>query len=218
MRTVRRHPGVAVASALIVLAGVAGPVQAGPSPWLTATPASSPIAFAAGGTATVTITNVDRRISSSPLSVTLTSRPSTAPFGIVNDTCAGVILRPGTTCTVTVGYDGAPPAADQTAALTVSSGKPSKATVTRVLEVGVTFADVCVARNGTVGYGGTITVLGSTFTAGDRCDWDTNLATTVYNATFEALSPECFDLGYSGMVGYPVTSETGKTAIACVVT
>jgi hypothetical protein len=127
-----------------------------------------------------------------------------------------VTLRPGESCGVEVGYTGAAPTSDHTAALTVSSGRPLKASVTRILEVGVTFADVCVARGGSSGHGGTITVFGSPFTVGDRCDWDSNLATAVYNATFEALSPECFDLGYSGTVGYPVTAETGKTAIGCV--
>ena len=40
--------------------------------------------------------------------------------------------------------------------------------------------------------------------------------TAVYNATFQALSTECFDLGASGMIGYPVTAETGGTAMGCV--
>ena len=127
-----------------------------------------------------------------------------------------MILRPGESCTVEVGYSGPPPTADHTAALTVTSGKPLKASVTRVLEVGVTFADVCVARGGLAGYGGTMTVIGAAFPVGDRCDWDANLATAVYNAAFEALVGECFDLGYQGMVGYPTTGETGKTGIGCV--
>ena len=218
MRAFRRHPiVVAVTTALVVLAAVAGPVQAGPASWLTASPTSSPIALAAGGSVTVTITNTDRRASSSALTVTLARSPSSAPFAIVNDLCAGMILRPGGSCTVEVGYLGAPPTTDHTAALTVASGKPPKASVTRVLEVGVTFADVCVARGGLAGHGGTITVLGALFTVGDRCDWDSNLVTAVYNAAFEALDDECFDLGYQGMVGYPVTGETGRTAIGCVV-
>lgn len=218
MRAFRQHRViVASTSALVVLAALAGPVQAGPAPWLTATPTSSPIPLEAGGSATLTITNTDARTSSSPLTVTLARNPSSAPFAIVSDLCAGLILRPGESCTVEVAYLGATPTADHTAALTVASGKPRKASVTRVLEVGVTFADVCVARGGSAGHGGTITVLGAVFTVGDRCDWDSNLATAVYNATFEALSPECFDLGYHATVGYPVTAETGKTAIGCVV-
>lgn len=217
MRALRQRPVVAVTTALIVLAAVAGPVQAGPAPWLTASPTSSPISLAAGTSVTVTITNTDRRTSSSALAVTLASRPSSAPFAIVSDLCAGVTLRPGGSCTVEVGYFGPSPTTDHTAALTVASGRPLKASVTRVLEVGVTFADVCADRGGLAGYGGTITVLGSRFTVGDRCDWDSNLATAVYNAAFEALSPECFDLGYQGTVGYTVTGETGKTAIGCVV-
>lgn len=99
----------------------------------------------------------------------------------------------------------------------MASARPSKASVTRVLEVGVTFADVCVARGGSTGSGGTITVLGAVVTVGDRCDWDASLAPAVYNAVFEALSPECFDLGYQGTVGYTVTGETGRPAIGCVV-
>jgi hypothetical protein len=212
-----RHPGVvAVTSALLLAAASAIPVQAGPSPWLTASPTSSPIAVAAGGSATVTITNPDRRTSSSPLVVTLARNPSSAPFVIVSDLCAGVVLRPGASCTVEVGYDGPLPSSDHSASLTVSSGKPLKASVTRVLEVGVTFAHVCVDRGGSAGNGGTITVMGASFTVADRCDWDSNLATAIYNAAFEALSPECFDIGYSGTVGYPVTGETGRTAIGCV--
>ena len=109
------------------------------------------------------------------------------------------------------------PTADHTAALTVSSGKPPKASVTRVIEVGVTFADVCAARGGLAGRGGTITVLGALFTVAERCDWDSILAPAVYNAAFEALAGECFDLGYSGMIGYTVTAETGRTATGCVV-
>lgn len=218
MRSFRQHPVVvAGTTALVVLAVVAGPVQAGPAPWLMASPTSSPISLAAGESVTVTITNTDRRTASSALTVTLARSPSTAPFAIVSDLCAGVILGPGGSCTVEVGYFGPPPTTDHTAALTVASGRPLKASVTRVLEVGVTFADVCVARGGSAGYGGTITVFGSPFTVGDRCDWDSNLATAVYNATFEALSPECFDLDYQGTLGYPVTAETGKTAIGCVV-
>ena len=218
MRAFRRHPIVAaVTTALVAVAAVAGPVQAGAAPWLTATPTSSRITLAAGGSVTVTVTNTDRRASSSALTVTLARSPSSAPFSIVSDRCAGVIVRPGGSCTVEVGYVGPPPTADQTAALTVASGKPMKASVTRVIEVGVTFADVCVARGGLAGHGGTITVIGALFTVGDRCDWDSNLATAVYNAAFEALDDECFDLGYHGMVGYPVTSETGRTAIGCVV-
>jgi hypothetical protein len=217
MRAFRRHPIVAaVTTALVVAAAVAGPVQAGPASWLTGSPTSSPIALAAGGSVTVTITNTDRRTSSNALAVTLVSDPSSAPFAIVRDLCAGVILRPGESCTVEVGYLGPAPTADHAAALTVASGKPPRASVTRVIEVGVTFADVCVARGGLAGQGGTITVLGNPFPVGDRCDWDSNLVTAVYNAAFEALSDECLDLGH-GTVGYPVTAETGKSAIGCVV-
>ncbi|MEX2185003.1 MAG: hypothetical protein WEC14_11200 [Chloroflexota bacterium] len=217
MRAGRRDPVVIAVTAALVLAAVAGPVRAGAAPWLTATPVSSPIALTAGGSATVTVTNTDRRASSNALTVTLATKPSSAPFEIVGDGCTGMVLGPGASCTVEVGYQGPPPTADQTAALTVASAKPRKASVTRTLEVGVTFADVCVARGGSASVGGTITVLGSTFAVGDRCDWNENLATAFYNATFEALSPECFDLGYSGTVGYPVTAETGRTAIGCVV-
>ena len=217
MRTFRQHPVVAVTAALVVLAAAAGPVQAGPAPLLTATPTSSPILLAAGGSVPVTITNADRRASSSPLVVTLATSPSSAPFSIVLDQCAGVILRPGGSCTVEVGYSGQAPTTDHTAKLTVTSGKPLKASVIRLIEVGVTFADICAARGGSAGYGGTITVFSSPFAVGDRCDWDSNLATEVYNAAFEALSPECFDLGYQGTIGYPVTGETGKPAIGCVV-
>ena len=218
MRAVRQHPVVvAVSTALVVLAAVAGPVQAGPAPWLSASPTSSPISLAAGGSVTVTITNTDRRASSSALAVTLATRPASAPFVIVSDLCAGVILRPGDPCTVEVGYLGPAPTTDHTAALTVTSGKPLKASVTRVLEVGVTFADVCLARGGLAGHGGTITLLGLLVTVGDRCDWDSILANPVYNAAFDALDDECFDLGYHGVVGYPTTGETGKTAIGCVV-
>ena len=39
-------------------------------------------------------------------------------------------------------------------------------------------------------------MLGATATVGDRCDWDTTLTTAFYNAAFEALSAECFDLGH----------------------
>lgn len=217
MLALRQHPVVvAVTTALVVLAAFAGPVQAGPAPWLSASPTSSPISLAAGESVTVTITNADRRASSSALAVTLARRPSSAPFAIVSDLCAGVTLRPGASCTVEVGYLGPQPTTDHTAALTVTSGKPLKASVTRVLEVGVTFADACIARGGLAGHGGTITVIGAAFPVGDRCDWDSNLATAVYNAAFEALVDECFDLGYQGVVGYPTTGETGRTAIGCV--
>lgn len=217
MRATRRHPVVAVTMAIVVVAAAAGAVRAGPVAALTASPASSPIALVAGATVTVTITNADRRTTSTALAVTLVRKPSTAPFVIVADRCAGATLRPGGSCEVEVGYAGPRPTADQTAALTVSSGKPLKASVTRVIEVGVTFADVCVAHDGSAGQGGTITVLGNTFRVGDRCDWDSTLTTAVYNAAFEALVDECFDLGYQGMVGYPVTGETGRTAIGCAV-
>jgi hypothetical protein len=217
MRAIHRHPRViAVATALVVCAAVAGPVQAGPPPSLTASPTSSPIALAAGGSVTVTVTNTDRRAPSSALAVTLARSPSSAPFAIVSDQCAGVILWPGGSCTIVVGYLGPPPTTDHVAKLTVVSGRPLKASVTRIIEVGVTFADVCVGRGGLAGHGGTITVLGASFTVGDRCDWASNLVTAVYNAAFEALADECFDLDY-GTVGYPVTSETGKTAVGCVV-
>jgi hypothetical protein len=218
MRASRQHRVVtAVSTALLVLAAVAGPVEAGPPPTLTADPSSSPIALTAGGSVTVTVTNSDRRASSSALVVTLAVRPATAAFAILDDRCAGLILRPGGSCTVEVGYRGARPTADHSAALTVTSGKPMKASVTRILEVGVTFADVCIAGGGTAGHGGTITVLGNVvFTVDDRCDWDPSLATAVYNATFEALADECFDLSHS-TVGYPVTGETGRTAIGCVI-
>jgi len=218
MRAFLRNPVVAaVTTALVAVVAVAGAVQAGPAPWLTATPTSSRITLAPGGSVTVTVTNTDRRASSSALTVTLARNPSSAPFAIVSDLCTGVIVRPGRSCTVEVGYVGPPPTTDHTAALTVASGKPMKASVTRVIEVGVTFADVCAARGGLAGHGGTITVIGALFMVGDRCDWDSNLATAAYNAAFEALDDECFDLGYNGMVGYPVTAETGRTAIGCVV-
>ena len=217
MRVFRRHLAVAVTTAILVLATVAGPVQAGPASWLTASPTSSPIALAAGGSVPITITNTDRRASSSALAVTLARNPSSAPFAIVSDACSGVTLRPGESCTVEVGYSGPPPTTDHTARLTVASGKPLRASVTRVIEAGVTFADVCAARGGSASQGGTVTVLGSAFTVGDRCDWDSILATAVYNAAFETLDDECFDLGYHGMVGYPVTAETGLTAVGCVV-
>ena len=217
MRAFHRHPRViAVTTALVVAAAVAGPVQAGVPPSLTASPTTSPIALAAGGSVTVTVTNTDRRASSSALAVTLARSPSSAPFAIVTDGCAGVTLPPGGSCAVEVGYLGPSPTADQTAKLTVASGRPLRASVTRVIEVGVTFADVCVARGGIAGHGGTITVLGASFAVGDRCDWASNLVTAVYNAAFEALADECFDLDH-GTVGYPVTSETGKTAVGCVV-
>ena len=219
MRAFPRHPvAVSLAAAVVILAAVAAPVSAAaPTASLSASPTSSPIMVAAGGTTTVTVTNTDRRASSSPLVVTLARSPSTAPFAIVDDRCAGVALRPGQSCTVEVGYDGPPPTSDHDAKLTVTSGRPLKASVTRILEVGVTFADACAARGGTASVGGTITVLGATFAVGDRCDWGTILATTVYNTTFEAISPECSDLGYAGTLGYPVTGETGTTAIGCVV-
>lgn len=74
MRTPGRHPVVvAVATASLILAAVAGPAQAGATSWLSASPTSSPIALAAGGS--VTITNTDRRASSSALAVTLASNP-----------------------------------------------------------------------------------------------------------------------------------------------
>lgn len=149
--------------------------------------------------------------------MTLARSPSSAPFTIGIDGCSGAILRPGEYCTIEVGYAGPQPTSDHTARLTVSSGKPLKASVSRVLEVGVTFAEVCVAHAGTAGYGGTITVLGATHAVGDRCDWASSLATAVYNAAFEALSPECFDLGYEGTLGYTETGETGKPAIGCVI-
>lgn len=215
MRAPRRYP-VVVVTALVLVAAVAGPVAAGPTSWLAASPTTSPIPLAAGDSVTITITNMDRRSSSSPLAVTMANRPASAPFAIVADRCSGVTLRPAGSCTVEVGYFGPTPTTDHTAALTVASGKPLKASVTRIVEVGVTFADVCTALGGSAGFGGTITVLGASFNVGDRCDWGSNLATAVYNAAFEALVDECFDLGYGGMVGYPVTSETGRTAIGCV--
>jgi hypothetical protein len=221
MRVVRRGSVVVAVTAALVLAAVAGPVQAGGASWLTATPVSSPIALMAGESRTVTVTNTDRRASSSALTVTLAAKPSSAPFKVANDTCTGTVMAPGASCFVEVTFEGpAPTAADQTAALTVASAKPRKASVTRILEVGVTFDDVCLARGGTPGDGDmitTITLLGATFAVAERCDWATVLETAVYNAAFEALSPECFDLGYSGMVGYTVTLETGKTAVGCVV-
>jgi hypothetical protein len=218
MRAFRRHRAAVAVTTALVLAGVAGPVgAAAPAGWLSASPIASPIALAAGGTVTVTITNTDRRTSSTPLTVSLAKNPSSAPFAIVSNGCAGQILRPGGSCSVDVEYSGPKPTSDHAAALTVSSGKPAKASVTRVIEVGVSFADVCVARGGVAGHGGTITLLGATFAVGDRCDWASVLADAVYNATFEALSPECFDLGDAGMIGYPVAGETGKTAMGCVV-
>lgn len=220
MRALRQRSAVAVTTALVVLAAVAGPVQAAPTPWLAASPTSSPIALAAGASVTVTVTNTNARASSSALAVTLAVNPSNAPFAITSgNTCAGTVLPPGGSCTVEVRYDGPAPLADHRAALTVTSGKGLKGSVTRVIEVGVTFADVCVARGGSASNAGetTMTVIGATFTVGHRCDWGSVLATAVYNAAFEALSPECFDLGYGGMVGYPVTSETGRTAVGCVV-
>ena len=80
----------------------------------------------------------------------------------------------------------------------------------------MTFADVCVARGGLAGQGGTITVLGHSSNVGQRCDWNSTLATAPYNAAFEALSDECFDLSDQGTVGYTVTGETGRPAIGCV--
>lgn len=207
----------AVTTALVALAAMAAPVQAGPPPSLSATPTASPIALAPGESVTVTVTNTDRKASSSRLVVSLTRKPADAPFAIVADGCAGVILRPAGSCTVEVGYSGPTPATDHAAMLTVSGGKGPGAVVTRVIEVGVTFADVCTAHGGAAGHGGTITVLGATFAVAERCDWSSTLATAVYNATFEVLSPECFDLGAAGMIGYPVTAETGRTAMGCVV-
>jgi hypothetical protein len=217
MRAFRRHPFVVAGTTALVVAALAGPVQAGPASWLTASPPSPRIALAPGGSVTVTATNTDRRASSGALSVTLTRTPSSAPFTIVSDRCSGLILRPGASCAVEVTYVGPAPTADHTAALTVASGKPLKASVTRVIEVGVTFADVCAARGGLAGHGGTITVLGMTATVGDRCDWDSTLATAVYNAAFDALAGECVDLGGPRTIGYTVTGETGKPAIGCVV-
>ena len=167
MRVVRRGSVVVAVTAALVLAAVAGPVQAGGASWLTATPVSSPIALMAGESRTVTVTNTDRRASSSALTVTLAAKPSSAPFKVANDTCTGTVLAPGASCFVEVTFEGpAPTAADQTAALTVASAKPRKASVTRILEVGVTFDDVCLARGGTPGDGDmitTITLLGATF-------------------------------------------------------
>jgi hypothetical protein len=54
MRALRQRSAVAVATALVVLAAVAGPVHAAGAPWLTASPTSSPIPVAAGESATVT--------------------------------------------------------------------------------------------------------------------------------------------------------------------
>lgn len=217
MRASRQHPVVvAVTTALILLTAVAVPVHAGPASWLTTSPTTSPIPLVAGSSVEITITNTDRRSSSSALAVTMANRPASASFAIVADRCAGVILPPGDSCTVEVGYFGPTPTSDHVAALTVTSGKPRKASVTSIIEVGVTFADVCVARGGSAGYGGTITVLGASFPVGDRCDWGSNLVTAVYNAAFEALDDECFDLGYGGMIGYPTTAETGRTAVGCV--
>ena len=54
------------------------------------------------------------------------------------------------------------------------------------------------------------------FAVAERCDWASALATAVYNAAFEALSPECFDLSDKGTVGYTMTGETGLPAIGCV--
>lgn len=216
MRALRQHPVVvAMTSALLVLPAVAGPVQAAPAPWLTASPTSSPIAIVAGGSAAITITNTDRRASTSALAVTLARSPASAPFANWIDGCTGTILRPGGSCTVEVGYAGPHPTADHAARLTVSSGKPVKASVSRVIEVGVTFAEVCVAQGGMAGYGGMITVFSTPRAVNDRCDWASSLATAVYNAAFDALSPECFDLGLP-TIGYTVTGETGKPAIGCV--
>jgi hypothetical protein len=218
MQASRSHRlAVGVATALLAVTVVAGPVQAGPAPWLTATPTASLIPLEPGSTVTVTVTNTDRRTASSALTVTLARNPTAAPFSIGADTCSGLILAPGRSCTIEVRYDGPLPGQDHRAALTVSSGKPAKASVTRTFEVGVSFGQVCQLRGGVAGHGGSITVIGATFQVGDRCDWAAILPTAEYNATFEALSGECFDLGYGGMIGYPTTSETGRTAIGCVV-
>ena len=217
MRASRRYRAAVAVTTALVLAAAAGPVgAAAPTGWLSASPTASPIALAAGGSVTVTITNTDRRTSSTALTVSLATNPSDAPFAIANDGCAGRVLRPGDSCTVDVRYSGIKPSSDHAARLTVSSGKPAKASVVRIIEVGVSFEDVCIARGGTPSQGGTITLLNATFAVDDRCDWGSVLANAVYNATFEALSPECFDLGNGGMIGYPVNSETGKTAMGCV--
>ena len=211
---------VGIAATALIVAAVAGPVQArpaspaAPASSLTASPTTSPIALAAGGSVTVTVTNTDRRTSTSALTVTLASNPSSAPFATV-DNCAGVVLPPGGSCTVVVKHLGPTPTIDQTAALTVASGKPLKASVTRVIEVGPAFADVCVARGGLAGQGGTIDFLGLSVSVGQRCDWNSTLATVPYNAAFEALADECRDLG-RGTIGYPVTGVAEWTAIGCV--
>ena len=212
---------VGIAAVALIVAAVAGPVQArpaspaAPASVLIASPTSSPIALSAGGSVPVTVTNTDRRTSSSALTVTLVKNPASAPFVVESDSCVGSILAPGGSCTVVVKHLGSPPTIDQTAALTVASGKPLKASVTRVIEVGVTFADVCVARGGLPGQGGTIDFLGQSISVVNRCDWNSTLATTPYNAAFEALADECRDLA-KATVGYPVTGEAGKTAIGCV--
>lgn len=218
MRTPRtQRVAVGLATALLAAAVVGGPVRAGPSSWLAISPASSPIPLEPGGSVTLTVTNTDRRTSSSPLVVALARSPSTAPFAIGADGCTGLVLAPGRSCTVVVHYDGPKPARDERAALTVTSGRPAKASATRVLEVGVSFGDVCQARGGVATQGGSITMLGATFPVGDRCDWGTVLPTAEYNAAFDALAPECVDLGYGGTVGYPATGETGTSAIGCAV-
>jgi hypothetical protein len=163
----------------------------------------------------VTITNTDRRTTSSALTVTLARSPASAPFAIISDGCAGTALRPGAWCTVEVGHSGPQPTIDHNAKLTVSSGKPAKASVAVIFEVGVSFADVCASRGGVAGFGGFITLLGATFAVAERCDWTTSLPTTDYNAAFEALAPECRDLDH-GTVGYTVTGELGLPAIGCV--
>src|SRR5690349_12621837 len=217
MRTVRPHRVIVAGAAALLVAGFAGPVHAaGAATWLTASPTASKIQLAAGGSVVVTVTNTDRRATSAPLTVTLGRNPATAPFSIVANSCAGVALRPQGSCAVEVAYQGPAPTSDHAASLTVSSGKPMKASVTRILEVGVGFADVCVVRGGIAGYGGSVTILGATFAVAERCDWADPLAVAVYNANFEALSPECFDLSDNGTVGYTVNSQTGRPTIACV--
>ena len=90
---------VGIAATALIVAAVAGPVQAkpaspaSPASLLTASPTTSPIALAAGGSVPVTVTNTDRRTSSSALTVTLASNPSSAPFAIFSDSCAGWSCR-----------------------------------------------------------------------------------------------------------------------------